>query len=152
MNRLLSIRKFWVALPWTQRAVFIGAIGISLLFVYKVYKDRPRDFVQVADAKNHIGEVTHICGKVFGIKPLRDGKVIVDFGDFYPRQKFTAIFTHDAYADVREEHGGIKLGDIVTVHGVVDSVDGLPRMIVGNAGDVITETDASDQDDDSSNR
>jgi hypothetical protein len=141
-----------MALPWTQQAVAIGAIAICVLFVYKVYKDSPRDFVQVTDAKNHIGEVTHICGKVYDIKPLRDGKVLVDLGDFYSKQKFTAIFTREAYADVREEHGGIKLGDVVTVHGMVDSLAGQPRMIVANADDIITKTDASDQDDDGSSR
>src|SRR5208283_602590 len=129
MRLLLFIKKTWLSLSWSQRAVVFGAVGICVLFIYKVYEDRPIDFIQVADAKQHIG----------------DGKVAVDFGDFYPRQSFTAIFTREAYADVREEHGGIKLGDIVTVHGMVDSVDGQPRMTVGNAGDVITETDASDQ-------
>ena len=67
--------------------------------------------------------------------------VLVYFGDFYPRQNFTAVFTPEAYADVREEHGGIKLGDVVSVHGVIQLHEGHPQMIIGCAGDVISETD-----------
>ena len=52
----------------------------------------------VADARKHIGEERHVGGEVFGIKHLPNGKVLVDFGDFYPRQSFTAVLTPEAYA------------------------------------------------------
>jgi len=38
-----------------------------------------------------------------------------------------------------------KLGDIVTVHGVIEFREGRAQMTISCAGDVITETDAQSE-------
>jgi hypothetical protein len=120
-------------------------VGLCFWFIYHVYEEPKLDFISVSDARKHIGEVGHVGGEVFGIKHLRDGRILVDFGDFYPRESFTAVFTAEAYADVCEEHGGVKLGDIVIVHGKIGFYGGRPQMTISCAGDVITEKDAESE-------
>jgi hypothetical protein len=141
-HRATFLRRCKNALmPVSFRWLLCIPVGLCLWFIHHRYEEDKPHSIDVADARKHIGEESFVIGEVFGIKHLGDGKVLVDFGDFHPRQNFTAVFTPEAYADVREEHGGIKLGDVVSVHGVIKSFEGHPQMVIGCAGDVISESD-----------
>jgi hypothetical protein len=104
---------------------------------WRIVHDLPnKDIVLAADARKHAGETKHVLGKVCQIKRVREGKVLVDFGDAYPKQSFTAVFTPQAYKDVCEEQGEIKVGGWLAVHGIIDLYDGRPEIRVYDELDV----------------
>ena len=101
--------------------------------------------VLAADAREHLGEVKFVIGRVCSINQVRGGNVLVQLGDSH-QTNFAAVFTRKAYADVLEEHGGIKLGDYISVYGEIDFYGNCPHMTIDMAANVRTETDASEID------
>lgn len=108
----------------------VGAGQVVLVIAFLFGGNRNPDVIVAGSAKHYAGQSKSVVGKVSQIKRIREGKVLVDFGDAYPKQNFTAVFTPEAYADVRREQGGIKVGDWVSVHGIIDLYGGCPEIRV----------------------
>ena len=135
----------WTSLLWQKTPKVPLAIFLILgAFAFTWFYHERSHVILAADAKRHAGETKYVLGKVCQIKRVREGKVLVDFGDVYPNQVFTAVFSPQAYAEVRKEQGGIKVGDWVSVHGIIDLYDEAPEIRVFYESDVSVNPDSPD--------
>ena len=115
--------------------LYVGLIVLGIAFVSS--EQRNKDVILDGSAKHYAGQSKWVVGKVSQIKRVREGKVLVDFGDVYPKQTLTAVFTPEAYSDVLREQGQMKIGSLMSVHGMIDLYAGCPEIRVSQEWDVI---------------
>jgi hypothetical protein len=126
---------------WRKRAIIFGCIGLCICWVYH---ERNNDVILAASAKKYAGDVKWVCGKACQVRRIREGKVLIDFGNAYPKQSFTAVFTPGAYADVCREQGQIKVGDWISVRGIIDLYAGCPEIRVYEDWNVLVNPQSPD--------
>jgi hypothetical protein len=87
--------------------------------------------IAAAEANNHVGETTTVCGKVSGIHTAAGSKgkpTFINFDKPYPSQDFTVMI----WDDERAAFGNLEkyAGRQVCVYGAITMYRGKPEMIL----------------------
>ena len=85
------------------------------------------------EAKDHVGEVATVVGKVFGVYVSQKGDVFINIGGAHPNQPFTAVCFQEAIpADELKKYDG----KTVKVTGKIKEYNGQIEIILDQADQI----------------
>jgi hypothetical protein len=88
-------------------------------------------------AKDYVGKLGTVCGKVTGTHVTKSGKVLINFGGEYPNELFTAVIMEDDTVKFTEySPAEIPNDKKVCVRGRIVDYKGKPEIIVNEPSQV----------------
>lgn len=113
------------------------AIIFSLLSV-SVYAQTDSTVVKVKpeQAKERIGKITTVCGRVACITytSLQFNPVYLNFSKDYPNQPFAAVISREDFQRINPDPFKIVTSRQVCVTGLVEDYKGKPQIVVKDSG------------------
>jgi hypothetical protein len=92
----------------------------------------PADEITAAEASNHVGENTSVCGLVASVHQVRRSRgkpTLIDLDKPYPGQEFTILIwdkDRPAFGNIRSKCNGRQ----VCAFGVISNYRGKPEMVL----------------------
>lgn len=90
--------------------------------------------VKPEQAKDRIGKVTTVCGRVASVvfTSIQFNPVYINFSKDYPNQPFAAVLTSDNYKRFKPDPFKLVTSRQVCVTGMVVDYKGKPQIIIEN--------------------
>jgi len=110
--------------------------SLSVLFVLLAFALTPAvaQTMSAADAKNHVGEKTTVCGKAASERTATSSRgepTFINLDAAYPNQVFTILI----WGDDRKNLGTLPtVGSRVCATGTIQEYRGVPEIVVRNSG------------------
>ena len=88
-------------------------------------------------AKDYIGKLATVCGRVSGTHVTKSGKILINFGVEYPNELFTAVIMEDDTAKFTD-YNPAKFPDNkkICVRGRIIEYKGKPEIIIKSPSQV----------------
>ncbi len=88
-------------------------------------------------AKDYIGKLATVCGRVSGTHVTKSGKILINFGGEYPNELFTAVIMEDDTAKFTD-YNPAKFPDNkkICVRGRIIEYKGKPEIIIKSPSQV----------------
>ena len=84
-------------------------------------------------AKDYVGKIATVCGKVTGTHVTKSGKILINFGAEYPNELFTVVIMEDDTANFTDyKPAEFEMGKRVCVRGRIMDYKGKPEIVVKN--------------------
>ncbi|CAN5453710.1 hypothetical protein BH11BAC1_BH11BAC1_29390 [soil metagenome] len=88
-------------------------------------------------AKDYVGKLATVCGRITGTHVTKSGKVLINFGGEYPNELFTAIIMEDDTAKFTD-YNPAEFPDNkkICVRGRIVDYKGKPEIIINNPSQI----------------
>ena len=88
-------------------------------------------------AKDYIGKLATVCGRISGTHVTKSGKILINFGGEYPNELFTAVIMEDDTAKFTD-YNPAKFPDNkkICVRGRIVDYKGKPEIIIRNPSQI----------------
>lgn len=88
-------------------------------------------------AKDYVGKIATVCGKVMGTHVTKSGKVLINFGAEYPNELFTVVIMEEDTGKFTEyKPAEFPYNKRVCVRGRIVDYKGKPEIIVKNPSQI----------------
>ena len=95
-------------------------------------------------AKEYVGKIATVCGKVKGTHVTKSGKVLINFGNEYPNELFTAVIMEEDTGKFTDYNPAeFAFDKKVCVRGRIMDYKGKPEIIVKNPSQITFPEEAA---------